>query len=72
MSTNKLIEELRAADISGHGEYSRMAREAADCIESLQRLLEELIDIEGPQPGTRMWADKVFAALEAMRKEATS
>ena len=26
-------------------------------------LLQELIDIEGPQPGDRQWADKVFAVL---------
>ena len=27
-------------------------------------LLKELIDIEGPQPGTYKWFEKVVAALE--------
>ncbi len=34
----------------------------------LLALLIELIDIEGPQPGTGMWANKVEAAI----KKATS
>jgi hypothetical protein len=29
----------------------------------LLALLKELIDIEGPQPGNREWADKVFAVI---------
>ena len=29
----------------------------------LLALLKELIDIEGPQPGTAAWADKVRAAI---------
>ena len=29
----------------------------------LLALLEELVAIEGPQPGTGAWADKVFAVL---------
>lgn len=31
--------------------------------EELVGLLRELIDIEGPQPGTSIWAAKVRAAL---------
>lgn len=41
-----------------------LAREAADEIERLRALLQELIDIEGPQPGTNEWANKVRRALE--------
>lgn len=36
-----------------------------DEIEQLRALLRELIDIEGPQPGTAGWAAKVRAALTA-------
>ena len=32
--------------------------------EDMVALLKELLDIEGPQPGTSVWADKVFAVLE--------
>ena len=45
--------------------------EAADLIESRQKdltaaraLLQKLIDIEGPQPGTAAWADEVRAFLK--------
>lgn len=30
----------------------------------MAKLLKELIDIEGPQPGTASWANKVAATLE--------
>jgi hypothetical protein len=32
-------------------------------VRELEQLLAELIDIEGPQPGHIMWANKVKAAL---------
>ena len=35
----------------------------ADRILDLEALLWELIDIEGPQPGTTVWANKVRTAL---------
>jgi hypothetical protein len=31
--------------------------------DELLALLKELIDIEGPQPGTAQWAEKVRAAI---------
>jgi hypothetical protein len=37
----------------------------------LVALLKELIDIEGPQPGTGGWAEKVIAAI-AKAEEASS
>jgi hypothetical protein len=36
-------------------------------ITELEKLLQELIDIEGPQPGHIMWATKVKAALAKPR-----
>jgi hypothetical protein len=39
-------------------------------IERLRALLQELIDIEGPQPGTADWAEKVRAALTAGKPDA--
>jgi hypothetical protein len=36
---------------------------AAHEITKLRSLLRELIDIDGPQPGTAAWADKARAAL---------
>lgn len=39
------------------------AREASVRIEELENLLQELVDIEGPCPGTGGWAAKVRAAL---------
>lgn len=36
----------------------------------LLALLEELIDIEGPQPGTAEWAGRVRAAIARARGEA--
>lgn len=38
-------------------------------VHDLAALLAELIDIEGPQPGTQAWADKVFAAMAAYERE---
>lgn len=35
----------------------------------LVRLLRELIDIEGPQPGTSEWAAKVNAILDRIGDE---
>jgi hypothetical protein len=39
---DKLIERLQAADISGHGEYSALAREAANEIKRLRVEVSEL------------------------------
>ncbi len=36
-----IVERLKAADISGHGEYSALVREAAGEIERLRVLLDE-------------------------------
>jgi hypothetical protein len=36
----------------------------------LRALLQELIDIEGPQPGTADWAEKVRPALTAGKPDA--
>ena len=57
-----LVGRLRARKGGGDDEEVLM-REAADEIELLRALLRELIDIEGPQPGTADWAAKVHAAL---------
>lgn len=35
----------------------------------LLQLLQELVDIEGPQPGTAAWADKVRAAIAKVTGE---
>lgn len=35
----------------------------SDIADELIALLIELVDIEGPQPGTSAWADKVHAAI---------
>lgn len=37
-----LVKRLRDADISGHGNYSALAREAADRIEELEKIREGL------------------------------
>jgi hypothetical protein len=58
-----IIERLRMQDIAD-------CDEAADEIERLRALLQELIDIEGPQPGTADWAEKVRAALTAGKPDA--
>lgn len=42
---------------------------AAHTIIELRALLQELIDIEGPQPGTSAWAEKVRAALSSDHRE---
>jgi len=56
-----IVERLRAPPAVG---THALMREAADEIEQLRALLSELIDIEGPQPGTNEWAHKVRRALE--------
>jgi hypothetical protein len=55
----------------GHMVAESITQENAKLIAAapeLLALLIELIDIEGPQPGTGMWANKVEAAI----KKATS
>lgn len=38
-------------------------QKAAERIRDYEMLLEELIDIEGPQPGTHEWFNKVKATM---------
>jgi len=38
--------------------------------DALLALLLELVDIEGPQPGTSEWGDKVLAAIARVEEEA--
>lgn len=52
-----------------HGSDVKLMHEAADKIDKLSALLRELIDIEGPQPGTAAWADKVFALLSELESQ---
>lgn len=40
-----IIDRLRAADISGHGSYSALVREAADTIEELARNIDGSVRI---------------------------
>lgn len=44
-------------------------RQLADQRAELLGLLQELIDIEGPQPGTAEWADKARAAIQRATEE---
>lgn len=37
--------------------------------DELVKALEGLIDMEGPQPGTRQWADKVTALLKRIKEQ---
>ena len=56
------------------GLHCGLLREAADEIERLHAinedmlaLLKELVDIEGPQPGTSTWGDKVLGVIAKSR-----
>ena len=53
-----IVERLRAADISGHGEYSALVREAATEIERLRAALTEILDIGDASSGSD-WGDLV-------------
>lgn len=59
----KLWRRASARDLAGDFLAADEAREASVRIERLETLLRELVDIEGPCPGTGEWAKKVRAAL---------
>jgi hypothetical protein len=51
------------ASINGYEDPEANAKLIAAAPDLLE-LLQELVDIEGPQPGHVMWANKVKAAIE--------
>lgn len=74
IDTGGVRQALRAALAEQPAEQAPVATRAREleCVisdlttecKALRSLLHELVVIEGPQPGTSAWADKVLAALE--------
>ena len=58
--------DIRRLGEAANSEAQANARLIAVAPELLA-LLKELVDIEGPQPGTSAWADKVLAVLEKVK-----
>jgi hypothetical protein len=54
-----VIGEVRALETK----YAMMKTAYEVELRELRALLEELIDMEGPQPGCKAWGDKVMALL---------
>ncbi len=64
--TVDIVERLRAADISGHGEYSALVREAADKIERLRSALQQIVAEADSDDGLSAW-DAADIARRALR-----
>jgi hypothetical protein len=62
------IARLNAKIQAGAQANGALIVQAVNAHDELVALLEELIDIEGPQPGTAAWAAKVRAALARARE----
>jgi hypothetical protein len=58
-SSGSLLVAVAVGGLLGQEANARLIAAAPD----LLAVLQELIDIEGPQPGTATWADKARAAI---------
>lgn len=56
-------QEITVADRNAGSPERRANARLIAAAPELIALLQELVDIEGPQPGTAIWADKALAAI---------
>lgn len=64
----KLADYLESCDLP---EAAAEIRRLHEVNQKLLAIIQELIDIEGPQPGTAAWADKARAAIAKATGETT-